>query len=406
MRIAFFDCFSGASGDMILGALLDAGLELADLRRELGKLPIHHYEVGHRRVVKGGLGGSQADVIIHEHHDHDHHHHHHPHRNLHDIEEIINSSTLESEVKEQSLAIFRRLGEAEARVHRTTIEHIHFHEVGAMDTIIDVVGAVAGLRLLGVERIYCSPLHVGSGTVQCAHGTLPVPAPATAELIKGKPFYSTGVQGELLTPTGAAILTTLAAGFGAIPNMTLLQVGYGAGTLETATPNLLRVLIGESAEELTCYERDQAAVLETNIDDMNPQMYDYLISKMLDLGALDVFLTQVQMKKNRPGTMLTVICPPDQVARSPILIQETTTIGLRWRIDQRLKTRREITEFATPYGPVRCKVAEIGPGQTVINPEYEDLKRIALEKSIPLKEVMEKVKAGLPRIRERSRGPS
>ena len=311
MRIAFFDCFSGASGDMILGALLDAGLELEALRRELGKLPISHYEVGQRHVVKSGLGGSQAEVIIHEHHEHHHHHHHHPHRNLHDIEEIINSSTLESEVKEQSLAIFRRLGEAEARVHRTTIEHIHFHEVGAMDTIIDVVGAVAGLKLLGVERIYCSPLHVGSGTVTCAHGTLPVPAPATAELIKGKPFYSTGVQGELLTPTGAAILTTLAAGFGAIPDMTLEQVGYGAGTLETATPNLLRVLIGESVEELTCYEREQAAVLETNIDDMNPQMYDYLIGKMLDLGALDVFLTQVQMKKNRPGTMLTVICPLD-----------------------------------------------------------------------------------------------
>ena len=403
MRIAFFDCFSGASGDMILGALLDAGLELEALRRELGKLPISHYEVGQRHVVKGGLGGSQADVIIHEHHEH-HHHHHHPHRNLHDIEEIINSSTLESEVKEQSLAIFRRLGEAEARVHRTTIEHIHFHEVGAMDTIIDVVGAVAGLKLLGVERIYCSPLHVGSGTVTCAHGTLPVPAPATAELIKGKPFYSTGVQGELLTPTGAAILTTLAAGFGAIPDMTLEQVGYGAGTLETATPNLLRVLIGESVEELTCYEREQAAVLETNIDDMNPQMYDYLIGKMLDLGALDVFLTQVQMKKNRPGTMLTVICPLDLVAKvCQFLLQETTTIGLRWRIEQRLKTRREITEFATPYGPVRCKVAEIGPGQTVINPEYEDLKRIALEESIPLKEVMEKVKAGLIQCEEVSR---
>jgi len=268
--------------------------------------------------------------------------------------------------------------------------------VGAMDTIIDVVGAVAGLRLLGVERVYCSPLHVGAGTVTCAHGTLPVPAPATAELIKGKPFYSTGVQGELLTPTGAAILTTLAAGFGAMPGMTLEQVGYGAGTLETATPNLLRVLIGESALEVSDYEREQVAVLETTIDDMNPQMYDYLMGRMLDLGALDVFWSPVQMKKNRPGTRLTVICLPDQVDKfSRFLLQETTTIGVRWRVDQRLKSRREIMDFPTPYGPVRCKVVEVGPGQTVINPEYEDLKRIALERSIPLKEVMETVKASL-----------
>jgi pyridinium-3,5-bisthiocarboxylic acid mononucleotide nickel chelatase len=389
MRIAFFDCFSGASGDMILGSLLDAGLELAALQAELGKLPLAHYEVGQRQVVKGGLGGSQAEVIVHA----------EPHpqsRRLGDIEAIIAGSTLEAAVKEQSLAIFRRLAEAEARVHRTTVEHIHFHEVGAMDTIIDVVGAVAGLRLLGVARVYCSPLHVGTGLVQCAHGTLPVPAPATAELIKGKPFYATGVQGELLTPTGAAILTTLAAGFGGIPEMTLEQVGYGAGTLETAAPNLLRVLIGESVEGLAGFEREQVAVVETTIDDMNPQMYDYLMGKMLAQGALDVFLSPVQMKKNRPGTMLTVICPPEQVARfAQFLLKETTTIGIRWRLDQRLKTRREIVEVATPYGPVRCKVVEVAPGETTVNPEYDDLKRIALEQEVPLKEVMEKIKASL-----------
>jgi pyridinium-3,5-bisthiocarboxylic acid mononucleotide nickel chelatase len=390
MRIAFFDCFSGASGDMILGALLDAGLELEALRRELGKLPLSHYEVGQRQVVKGGLGGCQAEVIVQK------EHHHHQPRHLSDIEAIITQSSLETAVKEQSLAIFRRLAEAEARVHRTTVEHIHFHEVGAMDTIIDVVGAVAGLRLLGVARVYCSPLHVGAGTVQCAHGTLPVPAPATTELIKGKPCYSTGVQGELLTPTGAAILTTLAAAFGSIPEMTLEQVGYGAGTLETATPNLLRVLIGESVEGLAGYEREQVAVVETTIDDMNPQMYDYLMGRLLAMGALDVFLTPVQMKKNRPGTMLTVISPPDQVAGlARFLLRETTTIGVRWRLDQRLKTRREIVEVATPYGPVRCKVVEVAPGETTVNPEYDDLKRIALEQSVPLKEVMEKVKASL-----------
>jgi len=242
MRVAYFDCFSGASGDMIIGSLLDAGLDLGKLKQEVSKLNLTHYDLRIEQVMKGAIGGSKAIISV----DQEYHHHHH--RKLSDIKKIIANSEVEESVKQQSIAIFIRLAEAEAKVHRIDIEKVHFHEVGAMDTIIDVVGTVAGLRLLGVEMIYCSPFNVGSGTVECAHGILPVPAPATAQLIKGKPVYSAGGEGELLTPTGAAILTVLSKGFGPMPPMMLEKVGYGAGTLERAIPNLLRVLIGEALE--------------------------------------------------------------------------------------------------------------------------------------------------------------
>jgi len=239
MKVAYFDCFAGASGDMILGALLDAGLDLEQLKIELAKLHLIHYDVQVKKVVKKGVGGSQAVVIV----DEDHHHHHH--RNLHHIEQIIEESDLEKSVKQKSIDIFRRLAESEARIHHMTIEKIHFYEVGAMDDIIDVVGAVAGLTILEIDKVFCSPFHVGTGTVECAHGIIPVPAPATIELVKDKPIYSTGIEGELLTPTGAAILTTLSVGFGPMPAMILKKIGYGAGRSELAMPNLLRVIIGE-----------------------------------------------------------------------------------------------------------------------------------------------------------------
>jgi uncharacterized protein (TIGR00299 family) protein len=244
MQIAYFDCFAGASGDMILGSLMDAGLELDQLKAELAKLHLTHYDLQIKKVVKKGIGGCQALVVV----DEDHHHQHH--RHLADIKNIIAQSDLEDSIRQRSIAIFTRLAEAEAKVHRTGIEQIHFHEVGAMDAIIDVVGAVAGIAALGIQKIFCSPLHLGSGTVECAHGTLPIPAPATAELVKGKPVYSTGVLGELLTPTGAAILTTLASDFGPMPAMSVERIGYGAGTSEPAIPNLLRVMIGRSAEDV------------------------------------------------------------------------------------------------------------------------------------------------------------
>lgn len=387
MKIVYFDCFAGASGDMILGSLMDAGLSLETLKSELTKLRLTHYDLQVTSVTKRGISGSQALVQI------DDRHHHHHHRHLQDIENIIQKSDLDETVKRRSIRIFHRLAEAEAKVHQTTVDHIHFHEVGAMDAIIDVVGSVAGLVALGVGRIYCSPLHVGCGTVECAHGTLPVPAPATAELIKGKPVYSTGVQGELLTPTGAAILTTLASGFGPMPPMTVETIGYGAGTSEPAIPNLLRLIIGESSEEIEGYELERVAVAETNIDDMNPQIYDYLIQKMLDMGALDVFLVPMQMKKNRPGTLVTVICAPERIGEfADFLMRETTTIGLRWRIDNRIKAHRSIKEVSTLYGPIKVKIAEVNGSIINVTPEYEDCKRLALEKKVPLKEIMEQAR--------------
>jgi uncharacterized protein (TIGR00299 family) protein len=384
MKIAYFDCFAGASGDMILGALMDAGLPLDKLKNELAKLELDHYDLQVEKVAKRGLGGSQAKVLIDDHHHHDHH------RHLHHIEEIIGQSNLSDPVKTKSLAIFRRLAEAEAKVHRTTIDAIHFHEVGAMDAIIDVVGSVAGLSALGIEKVYCSPMNVGTGTVECAHGTLPVPAPATAELVRNKPIFSTDVEGELLTPTGAAILTTLADDFCPMPAMILEKVGYGAGRSDPSIPNLLRISIGEAAEEVKGLESERVAVIETSIDDMNPQIYDYVMEKMLKMGVMDVFLIPIQMKKNRPATLLTVLCSPGMVGQiADFLVTETTTIGLRWRIDSRLKAVREIKEIETPYGVIKFKVAKTGNRTVNVSPEYEDCKRVAMEKNIALKDVLE-----------------
>lgn len=395
MKTAYFDCFAGAGGDMILAALMDAGLDVERLKIELAKLHLDHYDLGVEKVLKKGIGGSQAMVIV----DEEHHGHHH--RHLSHIREIIEKSGLEKSVRQKSIAIFTRLAEAEAKIHQTAIENIHFHEVGAMDAVIDVVGSVAGLNALGIEKVLCSPLHVGSGTVTCAHGILPVPAPATAELIKGKPVYSTGVKGELLTPTAAAILTTLASHFGPMPAMTVKQIGYGAGTSDLTIPNLLRLIIGETGDEETGdefsgYQTEDVAVIETGIDDMDPQIYGYLMEKMLEMGALDIFLAPLQMKKNRPGTLITVICRPETVGKfSDFLIRETTTIGLRWRTEHRIKAQRTIEKVETEYGAIRFKTARSGDEVINVSPEYEDCKRAALEKGIPLKNVMKAAGAAL-----------
>jgi hypothetical protein len=386
MKIAYFDCFSGASGDMILGSLLDAGLPLTVLKSELAKLGLSHYDVGVAKVVKKGLSGSQALVTIEQ----DHHHH----RNLGDIEEIIEKSSLDPDIKRDSIRIFTRLAQAEAKVHDTTVESIHFHEVGAMDAIIDVVGAVIGLKALGINKVFCSPLHVGTGTILCAHGELPVPAPATAELLKGKPIYATGVQGELVTPTGAAILTTLAEGFGPMPTMTVERIGHGAGTADRSISNLLRLFAGTTALTDASYEIEQSAVIETTIDDMNPQIYDYLIEKILQMGAQDIFFQSVQMKKNRAGILLSILCRPEMVsAFADFLFKETTTIGLRWRIDNRIMAKRKTNVIHTRSGDIRCKVAMVNREIVNITPEYDDCKRIAEVQHIPLKTIMEEARA-------------
>lgn len=383
MKIAYFDCFAGASGDMILGALIDAGLSIAELKSELAKLHLDHYDLQVQKVMKKGIGGSQVIVTIDENHHRDHH------RHLADIETIIKASDLDASVKESGLKVFNRLAHAEASVHRTSVDKIHFHEVGAMDAILDVIGAVAGLKGLGINKVMCSPLHLGCGTVECAHGTLPVPAPATAELVKGKPVYASGVKGELLTPTGAAILTTLSADFGPMPSMAIDAIGYGAGTSDPPIPNLLRVMIGRAAETITDCGMEHVAVLETNIDDMNPQIYDFIITKVLQMGALDIYTTPVQMKKNRTGMLVTLVCPLEKVGPfADFLLRETTTIGLRWRTENRLKAWRRIESMETPYGRINFKIAQIGKETINVAPEYEDCLRAALERKVPLKQVM------------------
>jgi uncharacterized protein (TIGR00299 family) protein len=386
MKIAYFDCFSGASGDMILGALLDAGLPLEHLKQELAKLGLSHYSVNKTAVVKNGIRGSQALIRVEQ----DHHHHH---RHLSDITAIIEKSTLAPVIKKDGIRIFRRLAEAEARVHDTSPENIHFHEVGAMDAIIDVVGSVIGIHTLGIDTIICSPLHVGSGTVECAHGTLPVPAPATAELILGKPVYSTGIQGELLTPTGAAILTTLASDFGSLPPMTVEQIGHGAGTADLSIANMLRVFIGSALQPDKTFAVEQTATIETTIDDMNPQIYGYIIEKVLQMGAMDIFCMPVQMKKNRCGTLVTILCRPEMVTSlSDFLFRETTTIGLRWHLDNRFTLQRAFTTVETRFGTISCKTASHGNEVINVTPEYEDCKRVAIEQKVPLKAVLEEAR--------------
>jgi len=385
MKIAYFDCFSGVSGDMILGALVDAGLEVERLKAELARLPLSGYRLSAHTVQRRGLRGTHVEVEVSE---------KGMERHLHEIKEIIESSDLPDEVKARSLTIFRRLAEAEARVHGISIERVHFHEVGAMDAIIDVVGAVVGLWLLGVERVYASPVHVGRGTVRCAHGTLPVPAPATQELLREVPIYGRDVEAELVTPTGAAILTTLVKEFGkefgSAPPMQVEQVGYGAGSRDLPLPNLLRVSIGETTEEARGYEEDLVTLIEANIDDMNPQWYEHVTARLFDAGALDVFLTPIQMKRGRPAVQLSALVAEQHVVDAlDILFAETTTIGVRACPMRRWKLRRERVVVKTRYGPIGVKVARRGEAVMNVAPEYRECQRIAEEQGVSLKEVFQ-----------------
>jgi pyridinium-3,5-bisthiocarboxylic acid mononucleotide nickel chelatase len=387
MKIAYFDCFAGASGDMILGALLDSGLSLEQLKQELAKLELTHCDVTKTAVVKNGISGSKALVHVE-------HNHHHRHRQLADIVSIIEKSTLASAIKKDSIRIFRRLAEAMAKVKNKFPDRIHFHEVGETGAIIDVVGSVIGLHALGVDTITCSPLHVGTGTVEYAHGILPVPAPVTAELVRGKPVHATGVQGELLTPTGAAILTTLAGDFGPLPPMTVDHIGHGAGAADRPIANMLRVFIGVPTQPANTFEVEQTATIETTIDDMNPQIYDYLIEKVLQMGALDIFCTTVQMKKNRRGTKVTILCRPEMVTSlAELLFRETTTIGLRWRLENRFTLERDFIKVKTRFGEISCKTATRNNELVNVMPEYEECKRSAIDQKIPLKTVLEEARA-------------
>jgi uncharacterized protein (TIGR00299 family) protein len=442
MRIAYLECFSGMSGDMFLGALVDAGVPARVLEETVAALGVGaRLEIS--RVLRSGISATKVDVWVdgekdlprEEHwerrghsHEHSHEHHEHSHddqgepahagdlhslsgegsragvpaphehshgRGLAEIRGIISAALISSSAKKAAVAIFEALGAAEAKIHGTSIESVHFHEVGAVDALVDIVCAAVGAEALGVGEIVCSRLNVGGGTVKCAHGTLPVPAPATVELLKDAPVYSSGLQAELVTPTGAAIVKTLARRFASFPEMTIEKSGYGAGSRDFPEhPNVVRLVIGEAAasESLSLAAKtatETITVLEANLDDLNPQVFGYVMDRLLEEGALDVFGMPVQMKKNRPGTLLTVLCKPEDAGKlTRLIFTETTTLGVRRREEGRQTLARRWEHVRTQWGEVRIKIASMNGTVTNYAPEYEDCRRIAAEHHVPLKTVM------------------
>ena len=441
MRIAYLECFSGLSGDMFLGALIDAGVPAQVLETTVAAL-----DVGARleisRVVRSGISATKVDVWVagekdlpreefwakesaaressprkkrheHEHHDHElgfTHQHNHSHsseadssqadepaphthrRGLIEIREIIRKAAISGTAKKTAITIFEALGAAEAKIHRVPVEEIHFHEVGAVDAIVDIVCAAVGAEALGVDEIVCSPLNVGGGTVQCAHGTFPVPAPATVELLKDAPVYSSGVQAELVTPTGAAIVNTLVKRFAAFPEMRIEKSGYGAGSREfPGLPNVVRLTVGQAAATLAAKTAlETVTILEASLDDLNPQVFGYVMDRLLEEGALDAFGMPLQMKKNRPGTLLTVLCRPEDASElMQLIFTETTTLGVRRRDEVRQTLARRWENVLTPWGEVRIKIATMNGTVTNYAPEYEDCRRLAEEHRVPLKTVMQ-----------------
>ncbi|MGA8087693.1 MAG: nickel pincer cofactor biosynthesis protein LarC [Terracidiphilus sp.] len=442
MRIGYLECFSGISGDMLLGALVDAGVPFALLEETTAALNVGA-RLEMRKVSRGGLAGTKVDVIVedgdisgqdhahshndaahahehgstiahsHEHrhadgtvhtHDHAHEHDHQPHRSLSTILGIIDHAPITDAVKARASRAFQLLGEAEAKIHSIPIEKVHFHEVGAVDTIVDIVCSAVGCAHLGVDRWMASPLNVGSGTVECAHGTLPVPAPATLALLGDAPVYASGPAMERVTPTGAAILRMLNVEYASLPAMRISASGYGAGGRDTPSqPNLLRLLVGEDAAEHTGAE--QIAILETVIDDSSPQLIAYVSEVLLEAGAWDVYRIPVQMKKGRTGVQFTVLCHPDKVtALRDLLFRETTTIGMHWRIENKVSLAREFKEVQTEWGPVRIKIARWPSGEVAnAAPEYEDCRRIAATHSVPLKQVTEQARRMFAAVNEEER---
>jgi uncharacterized protein (TIGR00299 family) protein len=375
MKICYLDAFSGISGDMTVGALVDAGADSAALLASLDSLGTGaSFQI--EKTTRRGMAASKFHVHIRDGETKQH-------RHLHDILDLIAKASLPEAVKKNATAVFQRLGEAEARVHGIPLEKVHFHEVGAVDSICDIVGACAAIHLLGAQAIYCSPVNVGSGTVKTEHGVLPVPAPATAELLKGRPIYARGPSFELTTPTGAAIATTLAADFGALPPMRITATGYGAGDRDFPEhANVLRAIVGDSsaAEEATT-----VMVLEANIDDSSPQVLGYAMERLLEAGALDVTLESVWMKKNRAGTLVRVIAKPEDRERlAQMIFAETSTLGLRIYPAERRVKARHFAEVQTSYGNIRIKVSEDGS----FAPEYEDCRNIARQSGVPLKEIL------------------
>jgi uncharacterized protein (TIGR00299 family) protein len=426
MKIAYLECFSGISGDMFLGALIDVGVSPELFTRTVRALGVDaQLEIS--RVNRSGISATKVDVIAagekelpreefwesqkahthehshshpHEHgqehghaHEHEatHSHKHQPHRGLREIRQIIQGAAIAETVKNQAIKTFEALGAAEAKVHNSKLDDVHFHEVGAVDAIVDIVCAAAGAQALGVDEWVCSPLNVGGGTVNCAHGAFPIPAPATIELLKNAPVYSGEIQKELVTPTGAAIVSTLATRFGGFPAMKLEKSGYGAGTRDFhGFPNVLRLTVGHAEAEASLAPLEQINILEANLDDMNPQVFGYVMDRALGLGALDVFGTAVQMKKNRPGMLLTVLCRPEHSqSLTKMLFAETTTLGVRMRRESRATLARRHVSVNTRWGEIRMKLANLNGTISNYAPEYEDCRRIAEQERVPLKTVMQ-----------------
>jgi len=424
LRIAYLDCFSGISGDMFLAALIDAGVSPRLFEDTVAGLNIGAtLEIS--KVNRSGITATKVDVIVngqkdspqegrtgvsdlhdhshphdHSHHPHDHHHEDHRHeahththgRSLTEIRELIQRAQISAQAKSTAIAIFEKLGAAESKIHNIPIDQIHFHEVGAADALVDIICAAVGAEALAVDEFISSPLNVGGGTVTCAHGTFPVPAPATVELLKGIPVYSSGIQAELVTPTGAAIVATLATRFSHFPEMKIENTGYGAGTYAfPGHANVLRITVGEADAHLAAKTmQDTITVLEANLDDLNPQVFGYVMDRLLEAGALDVFATPIQMKKSRPGSLLTILAKPDDAPTlTEIVFAETTTLGVRRREERRQILARKWNTVSTRFGDVRIKIASLNGTVTSYAPEYEDCRRLAAEHRVPLKLVMQ-----------------
>jgi pyridinium-3,5-bisthiocarboxylic acid mononucleotide nickel chelatase len=385
MRKAYLDCSSGISGDMFLAVLIDGGVSVDSLFAELKKIHLGFYEFKRTRAMRGGLVGTRVDIRVPG---------DQPHRRLADIQGLLEQASLPERATGRAIQVFSHLAAVEGSLHNLPPEEIHFHEVGAVDAIIDIVGTCVGLDLLGISDLACSPLNVGGGRVEAAHGTLPMPAPATAELLKDVPVYSSGVVGELVTPTGAALVTTLASGFGPLPAMKVARIGYDAGAKDfKGHPNIARIFIGEGVEAVAEQPGppgdEIVSIIEANVDDMSPQLYGYFLEQALAAGALDVTCSSAQMKKNRPGLTISVLCEPEKTdGLSQLLFEQTTTIGVRIHEARRKVLEREQVLVETPFGLVNVKVARREGKVLNVAPEFEDCHRLAVEKAVPLKQVM------------------
>ena len=390
MKIAYFDCFMGISGDMTLGALIDAGADPSLLIEKLDGLGLGGYRIEIAKKITGHIRATDVDVIFdsHDHHGQNENGHHHGHRHLPEITEIINKSDLSARVKKTAINIFQKLAQAEAKVHGSTPEEVHFHEVGAIDAIVDIVGSTICLELLNWPKVVSSPMPTFHGYAKGAHGVFPLPAPAAAEILRDVPWRKLDMEGELVTPTGAAIITEIASDFGGQPPMTIEKIGYGSGKSDFGRMNALRVMIGEQLDG----ESNSVTVIETNIDDFNPEFYETAMEKLFAAGALDVFLTPIQMKKNRPGIILSAICNSHKAQElAAIILRETSTFGVRMSQKERICLKRRNEQVKTEFGAIRIKVGELNDQAMSVSPEYDDCKKAAIEHNVPIKLVYEAV---------------